>query len=152
MKLRQRLTNEMKEGMRSRDTLRVSVLRLLLASIKNKEIEKGKGAELSEEELLRVISAAAKQRRDSIEQFSKAGREDLAEKEGQELKVLLNFLPEALSSESLREKVEEAIATTGATGIKEMGRVMKVLIPQLVGRAEGGAIRQMVQRCLKEEG
>jgi len=137
--------------MRSRDALRVSVLRLLFASIKNKEIEKGKGLELSEEEILRLISTAAKQRRDSIDQFSRAGREDLANKEGEELKILMAFLPEPLSSDALRKKVEEAISLAAVTEMKEMGRLMKILVPELLGRADGNAIRQMVQSCLQKK-
>jgi len=137
--------------MRSRDALHVSVLRLLFASIKNKEIEKGKGLELSEEEILRLISTAAKQRRDSIDQFSRAGREDLANKEGEELKILMAFLPEPLSSDALRKKVEEAISLASVTEMKEMGRLMKILVPELLGRADGNAIRQMVQSCLQKK-
>jgi len=150
MKLRQRIQEEMKAAMRSKDALRVSTLRLLLATIKNKEIEKGKGASLAEEEVLRLITAAAKQRRDSIDQFSKAGRQDLAEKEGRELEILKDFLPEPLSSEALRKAVEACISEVGAAGMQDMGRLMKLLVPRLMGHAEGKAIRQMVQACLQK--
>ncbi|MFQ5542870.1 MAG: GatB/YqeY domain-containing protein [Nitrospiria bacterium] len=149
MTLRQRLTDEMKEGMRARDADRVSVIRLLISTIKNKEIEKGKNQKLSEEEILRIISSAAKQRKESISQFSKGGRSDLVEKEEGELKILQTYLPEPLSEEALRKEVEKVIGETGITDIKQMGIAMKALIPKLMGRAEGDVIRKMVQTCLQ---
>lgn len=139
----------MKEGMRAGDTDRVSVIRLLRASIKNKEIEKGKGLLLSEDEILQVISSAVKQRKESIEQFSKGGREDLVEKEKKELAILQSFLPHPISDEALQAKIKEAIAQAGATDIKQMGKVMKILMPQLVGKAEGDKISQMVRASLE---
>lgn len=149
MSLQQKLMEEMKEGMRTGDQDRVSVIRLLRATIKNKEIDKGKGQQLTEEEVLQVISTAVKQRKESIEMFSKGGREDLVEKEKRELEILHSFLPQPLSEEELRTKVKEAIAQSGASDIKQMGKVMKILVPQLVGRAEGTAISQMVKSCLE---
>src|SRR3989338_2612863 len=108
MTLQQKLTDEMKAGMRAGDTDRVSVIRLLRASIKNKEIEKGKGQTLSDEEILQVIASAVKQRKESIEQFAKGGREDLVEKEKRELAILQSFLPQPISDEELQAKVKEA--------------------------------------------
>lgn len=151
MTLRERLKNDMKEGMRSRDQERVSVIRLLFSTIKNKEIEKGKEACLSDEEILAVIVAAAKQRRESIAQFTQAGRHELSEKESKELSVLLSYLPEPLSEEALRARVKVAIAEAGITEVKQMGMVMKTLVPELLGRAEGEAIRRMLQVCLQEK-
>jgi len=147
--LREQLSNDMKAGMRSRDMNRVSVIRLLFSAIKNKEIEKGKDAVLGDEAILALIATAAKQRRESIAQYQQAGRNELAEKESRELQVLLSYLPEPLSEQALREKVEAAIAEAGITEMKEMGRVMKVLVPALRGRAEGDAIRRMLQSCLQ---
>lgn len=149
MTLRQELKDEMKDGMRSRDSGRVSVIRLLFSTIKNKEIEKGVGSSLSDEEILKVIASAAKQRKESIEQFSNAGREELAEKERQELKVLQRFLPEPLSEEALQAKVAEAIAEAGASEMRQMGAVMKILVPQLTGRADGNVLRKLVQTALQ---
>ncbi len=149
MALREQLSNDMKAGMRSRDMNRVSVIRLLFSAIKNKEIEKGKDAVLGDEAILALIATAAKQRRESIAQYQQAGRNELAEKESRELQVLLSYLPEPLSEQALREKVEAAIAEAGITEMKEMGRVMKVLVPALRGRAEGDAIRRMLQSCLQ---
>lgn len=149
--LQERFVEEMKEGMRAGDTDRVSVIRLLRATLKNKEIEKGKGQTLTEEEVLKIVSTAVKQCREAIELFSKGGREDLVQKENKELTILQSFLPKPLSEDELRTKVEEAIAASGANGMKQMGLVMKRLMPELLGRAEGNIVRQMVQVCLERK-
>jgi uncharacterized protein len=143
--------DEMKEAMRTGDSDRLSVVRLLRSTIKNKEIEKGKGQKLTEEEVMQVISTAVKQRRESIELFEKGGRQDLAEKEKKELSILQSYLPQPLSEEELRAKVKEAIAQSGANDVKQMGKVMKILVPQLVGRAEGDSISRMVRACLEQK-
>ncbi|MEC4677902.1 MAG: GatB/YqeY domain-containing protein [Nitrospirota bacterium] len=148
MGLKERLKSDLKTAMRSRDQERVSVIRLLISTIKNKEIEKGKDAVLSDDDILALIVTAAKQRRESITQFKDAGRDELAEKESGELQILSSYLPEPLSEAALREKVKAAIAETGITEMKDMGRVMKTLVPALRGRAEGDAIRRMLQSCL----
>lgn len=151
MALQQRLIDEMKEAMRTGDTDRVSVIRLLRSSIKNKEIDKGKGQQLTDDEILQVISSAVKQRKESIEQFEKGGRQDLVDKEKKELSILQSFLPQPISDEELRIKIKEAIAQSGATDVKDMGKVMKIVVPQLVGRAEGSKISQMVRECLVQK-
>lgn len=151
MTLQQRLVDEMKEAMRTGDANRLSVIRLLRSAIKNKEIDKGKGQQLTEEEILQVISTAVKQRKESIEQFEKGGRRDLVEKENSELTILQSFLPQQISDEELRIKIKEAIAQSGAADIKDMGKVMKIVVPQLVGRAEGSKISQMVRECLGQK-
>lgn len=151
MTLQQRLTDEMKEAMRTGDADRLSVIRLLRANIKNKEIDKGKGQQLTEGEILQVISTAVKQRKESIEQFEKGGRQDLVDKEKKELTILQSFLPQQISDEELRIKIKEAIAQSGATDAKDMGKVMKLVVPQLVGRAEGSKISQMVRECLGQK-
>ena len=151
MTLRQELKDELKDGMRSRDSDRVSVIRLLFSTIKNKEIERGLGASLNDEEILKVIVSAAKQRKESIEQFSKAGRTELAEKEGRELTILQGFLPDPLSEEALNAKVAEAIAEAGASEMRQMGAVMKILVPQLMGLADGNVLRKLVQAALQED-
>lgn len=143
--------DEMKEAMRTGDSDRLSVVRLLRSTIKNKEIEKGKGQKLTEEEVMQVISTAVKQRRESIELFEKGGRQDLAEKEKKELSILQSYLPQPISEEELRAKVKEAIAQSGANDVKQMGKVMKILVPQLVGRAEGDSISRMVRACLEQK-
>lgn len=151
MALHQRLVDEMKEAMRTGDTDRVSVIRLLRSAIKNKEIDKGKGQQLTDEEILQVISSALKQRKESIEQFEKGGRRDLVDKETKELAILHSFLSQQISDDDLRIKIKEAIAQSGAAEVKDMGKVMKLLVPQLVGRAEGSKISQMVRECLGQK-
>ena len=141
----------MKEAMRTGDADRLSVIRLLRATIKNKEIEKGKGQKLAEEEVMQVISSAVKQRRESVELFEKGGRQDLAEKEKKEIAILQSYLPQPVSEEELRAKVKEAIAQAGVNDVKQMGKVMKILVPQLVGRAEGDSISRMVRACLEQK-
>lgn len=151
MDMREQLKSDMKTAMRSREADRLSVLRLLLSIIKNKEIEKGKDASLTDDEILSVIVTGVKQRRESIEQYTNAGRADLAEKETKEINILLAYLPEPLTENELRTKVNDAIDEAGITEMKQMGMVMKILVPALRGQAEGDVIRRMLQSCLQEK-
>jgi uncharacterized protein YqeY len=150
MSLQERLVAEMKEAMRAGNQAKLSVIRLLRASIKNREIEKGKGNPLTEQELLEVVVSSIKQRRDSIEQFAKGGRQDLVEKEEKEAEILKAFLPQPLTREELIEKAKAVIRETGAQGPKDMGKVMKVLMPQVVGRVEGATVSQVVKDLLTQ--
>lgn len=151
MILQQKLMEEMKNGMRNGDADRVSVIRLLRSSIKNREIEKGKGVPLTEDEILQVITSAVKQRKESIELFLKGGRQDLVEKEQKELTILQSFLPQPISDEELKAKIAEVIAQSGASDIKQMGKVMKLLVPQLLGKADGTKISEMVRASLENK-
>jgi len=148
MLLQERLSQEMKQALKSGDSTRLSVIRLLRASIKNREIERGKNRPLTENDLIEVVVSAVKQRNEAIEQFAKAGRMDLVKKEEAELKILQDFLPKPLSQEELDAKISEAILATGASGIKDMGKVMKMLIPQVVGRADAAQVSQKVKELL----
>ena len=145
MPLQERLSQEMKQAMKSGDTTRLSVIRLLRASIKNREIERGKDRPLTENDLIEVVVTAVKQRNEAIEQYSKASRIDLVKKEEAELKILQDFLPKALSQEELDAKIREAILATGASGFKDMGKVMKALMPQVLGRADMAQVSQKVK-------
>ncbi len=140
----------MKTAMRDGDALKVSVIRLLRASIKNKEIAKGKNNALSEQEALETVISATKQRKDSIELFEKGGRMDLVAKEQKELEILQTYLPQPLSLEELRSKTEALIKEIGASGQKDMGKVMKVLMPQIVGRVDGSVVGQVVKDLLTQ--
>jgi uncharacterized protein YqeY len=151
MTLKDKLQSDMKEALRSGDQPRLSVIRLLLSTIKNREIEKGKGQSLIEEELLQVIGSAIKQRRESIDLFAKGNRQDLVDKEQMELEILQTYLPKPLSESELREKIDAAIAETGAASVKDMGKVMKILMPQVLGRAEGAQVSQMVKNLLEQK-
>lgn len=149
--LAERLQSEMKEALRSGDQIRLSVIRLLRSSIKYREIEKGKDKPLTDEEFLQVIGSAVKQRRESIEQFTKGNRHDLVAKEQQELDILKTYLPQPLSQEELLGKINAAISTAGANDLKQMGKVMKILMPQVVGRAEGTQVSQIVRSLLEQK-
>jgi uncharacterized protein YqeY len=148
MSLQTRLIDEMKEAMKTGEALKVSVIRMLRASIKNREIEKGKRSPLTEQELLEVVSSAVKQRKDSIEQFSKGGRTDLVQKEQLEMDILKTFLPPALTKEELLNKARSVIQEIGATSPKDMGKVMKSLMPLVAGQADGAMVSEVVKDLL----
>ena len=134
-------------AMKARDQVRLSALRMLKAAIMNKGIEKGH--DLDDAEVLQVIGSLVKQRRDSIEQFQAAGRTDLVDKESAEMAVLDAFLPPAASAADIDAAVAAAIAETGATSVKDMGKVMKAVMPKLAGRsADGRAVNEAVRRSL----
>ncbi len=146
MTLLDRLSEDLKEAMKSGNTVKSSVIRLLKSTIKYREIEK-KGP-LSDEEVIEVVMSGIKQRRDSIEQFSKGGREDLVKKEGSELEILQAYLPEPLTDEELAAEVKAVMKEVGATSAKDMGRVMKALMPRVKGRAEGTKISSIVKELM----
>lgn len=134
-------------AMKAKDPVRLSALRMLKAAITNKGVEKGR--DLDDAEVLQVVGALAKQRRDSIEQFAKAGRTDLVEKETAELKILDAFLPPAASAADIDAAVAAAIAETGAASAKDMGKVMKAVMPRLGGKtADGRTVNEAVRRAL----
>jgi uncharacterized protein len=144
--LRDSIANDMREAMKAREQVRVGTLRMLMAAVKNTEVEKLH--ELSDDEVIEVISREAKRRRESIEAFEKGGRSDLVEKEAAELAVLEAYLPERLSDEELGALVDQAIAETGASTPKQMGEVMKALMPKLRGRADGAQVSALVKARL----
>lgn len=153
MPLQERLINEMKEAMRSGDKNKVSVIRMVRSSLKNKEIEKGKGKLLSEEEVIQVIVSSVRQRRDSIEEFKKGGRLDLADKEEAEIRILQTFLPGQITIEELVKTIRETIEEVKAVGIRDMGHVMKRLVPKIVGKADPASVSKIVKEILtKTEG
>jgi len=145
--LRERISAEMKEAMKAGDKLRVSTLRLLLSEIKNAEIAKRK--ELDDEGVLEVVSREVRKRRESIAEFEKAGREDLSSKERIEAQILEAYLPPQLSEEELAAIVDKALQESGAVSLKEMGKVMALVIPQIKGRAEGKTVNEMVRKALE---
>jgi len=148
MSLKTRVADDMRAAMKERDQVRVSTLRLLMTAIKNAEVLGDKVRELSEEEVLDVIGREAKRRREAVEAYGAADRADLADKESAELKVLQSYLPEGLSDAEIAALVDEAIAETGATSPKQMGEVMKALMPKVRGRADGGAVSAAVKAKL----
>jgi uncharacterized protein YqeY len=150
MSLKEKLTEDMKQAMKAREAgkLRLSVIRMVRASIKNAEINNKK--ELSENEVVEVVAKELKMRRDSLEEFKKANRPDLVATLEQEIDILTQYLPEQLSEAELRKLAEEAVAATKAAGPKEMGKVMAVLMPKVKGRADGKLVNSIVRELLNQ--
>ncbi len=144
--LTDRIRKELTEAMKARDALRTSTLRMLQAAIKNEQIERGH--ELADDEAQAVILRAAKQRNDSIEQYEKGGRTELADKEREELKILETYLPRQLDDAQTEQLVREAITATGATSKKDAGMVMKEIMANHRGEVDGKKVQQIVQRLL----
>ncbi|MBU6955415.1 GatB/YqeY domain-containing protein [Hahella sp. HN01] len=146
MSLKDSLTEAMKSAMRTKEKDRLGAIRLILADIKRIEVDER--IEVDDARVLEVLDKMAKQRKDSISQFSAAGRDDLVAKEQLELDVIQGFLPEALSEEELDQLIETAVSESGAESIRDMGKVMAVLKPQVQGRADMAVIGQKVKKAL----
>jgi uncharacterized protein YqeY len=146
MSLKDRVQEDMKTAMRARDAARLSAVRLLLAAIKQKEVDERKA--LADAEVLAVIEKMVKQRRESIAQYEKAARADLAAQERFEIDVLQGYLPQQMSAAELEQAVAAAIAESGAAGVKDMGKVMALLRPRLAGRADPGQASALVKAKL----
>jgi uncharacterized protein YqeY len=143
----ERISQDIATAMKSRDTTRLAALRMAKAALMNQEVQKGRA--LEDAESLQVVTSLIKQRRDSIEQFRKGGREDLAEKESAEISVLETYLPPAMDTAGLEALVNEVVTELGASGPKDLGRVMKAVMPRLAGQAvDGKAVTDMVKRRL----
>jgi uncharacterized protein YqeY len=147
MKLAERVNADIATAMRAKETIRLSALRMLKTALTNKSVEKTR--ELDENESLQVIGTLIKQRRDSIEQFQKGGRQDLVDREAAEIAILEGYLPPPVSEAELTELVEGAVAETGAASAKDMGKVMKVVMNRLAGRtADGRVVSELVKKRL----
>lgn len=140
------LQNDLKQAQLGRDGLKVSTLRLLLSEVKNAEI--AKGSLLSDDEVISVIQKEAKKRRESIESFKSGARDDLAQKETDELGVLQSYLPAQLTTSELTKIIEETITESGATSIQDMGKVMGSVMSKVAGKADGGMVSQLVKERL----
>ena len=142
-----RISQDIASAMRAKDQLRLGALRMAKAALMNREVERGRP--LDDAESQQVVASLIKQRRDSIEQFRRGGREDLAEKEAAEIATLETYLPAPLDQAALERLVDEAIAETGASGGKDLGRVMKAVMPKLAGQTvDGKAVNEIVRRKL----
>jgi uncharacterized protein YqeY len=146
MALKERITEDMKAAMRARDSARLSAVRLLLAALKQKEVDER--IALADADVLAVIEKMIKQRRESIAQFEKAGRNDLAEAEKFELGVLSAYLPQQMSEAEIAQAVDAALAESSAAGMKDMGKVMGLLKGRLAGRADMGQVSALVRSRL----
>ncbi len=146
MSLQEQIRAALKDAMRARDETKMTTLRLVLTAIK--EREKEARSLLEDQEVISVITSQIKQRRESIEQYRKAGREDLAQTEENELQILQGYMPEQISEEEISNTLDEIIAEVGAVSMKDMGKVMKATMAKLAGKADGRAINAMVKAKL----
>ena len=144
--IKQRIQEDVKQAMRNKDKERLGVLRMILAAIKQKEVDDR--IELDDNQVLAVLDKLSKQHRDSIDQYQKAGRGDLVEKEENELSIVLSYLPEPLSSGEISGLIDEAIRKSGASTMQDMGKVMGILKPGLQGRADMGKVSGLVKKRL----
>ncbi len=146
MELREKIEADTREALKSGAKDKVSTLRMLNAALKNKQIDKRRP--LTAEEVIETVRSLIKQRKDSIEQFAKGGRQDLVDKETAEVAILEVYLPKQLAREELEAMIRDAIAQTGAQGARDMGKVMKALIPMVGGRADGKLVSELVKNAL----
>jgi uncharacterized protein YqeY len=146
MSLKARITDDMKTAMKARATERLGTIRLLLAALKQKEVDER--VELTDTDIITIIDKMLKQRRDSVTQYTAANRADLADRETAEMVVLSEYLPQALTEAEIDALIDQAIADTGAAGMQEMGKVMAVLKPQMAGRADMAAVSGRIKARL----
>lgn len=145
--IKDRISDDMKKAMVAKDKVELSVIRLLKSEIRYKEIEKG--AELSDEDVIAVLSSSAKRHRDSIAQFEKGGREDLVAQEKAELEVIRQYMPKQLEEDELSRIVDEAIKEVNALAASDLGRVMKMVMPKVKGKADGKRVNELVSSKLQ---
>jgi uncharacterized protein YqeY len=146
MSLEERLVDEMKQAMKSHDKVRLSTIRMIRSAVKYKEIDLRK--KLDDDEILRVMQGMVRKSEESIEQFKAGGRMDLVEKETKEIEILKSYLPQALSLEDVVRIIDESIQETQASSLKDLGKVMKSVMPKLTGKADGKLINQLVKERL----
>lgn len=147
--LKERIQNDMKDTMKARDQKRLGVIRLLLAAIKQREVDER--IVLDDNQILAVIEKMLKQRRDSLTQFQDAGRQDLADQESYEMTVLNEYLPDQLNETELTNLIEDALKETGATSMKDMGKVMAILKPKIQGRADAADVSKKIKAFLESQ-
>ena len=150
MTLLTRFDEDLKRAMKASESTKVSVLRMLKSALKNRQIEEGR--ELTDDEIIKVVSTLVKRGRDSLEQFSKAGRADLAKKEEDEIAVLQSYMPEQLGSEELDRIIVESIRESSAKTAQDMGKVMRILMPKIKGIADGKYVNNRVKELLESAG
>ena len=146
MSLEERLVEEMKQALKSNDKLRLSTIRMIRSALKNKEIELRK--KLEDEEVVKVIQVMVRKGEESVEQFQIGGRMDLVEKEKKEIAILKSFLPQPLSQEEILKIIDQSIQETQASSLKDIGKVMKSVMPKIGGKADGKLINQLVKERL----
>lgn len=148
MPLKEQLANDLKDAIRQGDEVRKSSLRMLMSAINTEEVSGSERHELADDDVMKVIARQVKQRRESIDEFQKAGRKELADKEEAELKVLQAYMPEQMGRDEIEAEAKKVIAEVGATGPQDKGKVMQAIMPRLSGRAEGRDINEVVTELL----
>ncbi len=146
MSIKKKIENEMILAAKAKDKLKLSALRMIKTALHNREIDLKR--DLNDTEMLQLLSSLVKQRNDSIDQFKKGGRTDLVEKESAELAMFQGFMPEQMSEEDVEAEIVKAVAEVGATGVKDMGKVMKALMPKITGKADGKLVSELVKKRL----
>ncbi len=146
MSLEERLVEEMKQAMKSSEKLKLSAIRMIRSALKNKEIELRK--KLEDEEIVKVIQAMVRKGEESVEQFQTGGRMDLVEKEKSEIEIMKSFLPQPISQEEILKIIDQSIQETQASSMKDLGKVMKSVMPKIGGKADGKLINQLVKERL----
>jgi uncharacterized protein len=146
MSLKEKINSEMVVAAKAKDSLKLGTIRMIKTALHNKEIDAKR--DLNDAEILQVLSSIVKQRKDSIEQFKAGNRQDLVDKEAYELQVVQAFMPQQMSAEEVEQEVAKAIAETGATSFKDMGKVMKILMPRVAGKADGKLLSDTVKAKL----
>lgn len=149
MGLKEQIPEDIMSALRNKATLELSVLRMLQSALKNKEIDKNK-EELTDEDVIGVVGAEIKKRRDAAQEFEKVNRQDAAEQEMAEIEILMKYMPEQMSEDEIRAAVKNAIEQVEAQSMKEIGQVMKVLMPELKGKADGSVVNRMVREELDD--
>jgi len=148
MAFKEKIMDDLKKAMKERNEVKVRTLRMVIASIKNWEVENTK--EIDDDGMIAVLTKEAKRRKEAIEEYRKAGREDLAKAEEEELKIIESYLPERMSEEEIKELVLKTVEEVKATSPKDLGKVMKVIMPKVKGRADGKLVNEMVRKILSD--
>ncbi|MEW6144818.1 MAG: GatB/YqeY domain-containing protein [Thermodesulfobacteriota bacterium] len=149
MSLREKIPQDLKDALRSKRELELSVLRMLQSSIRNKEIEKQK-KDLTDEEVIEVVGGEIKKRKEAAAEFEKVNRQEAADREKAEIEVLMKYMPAQMSEDEIRAEVTKAVAGSGALGLKDLGKVMKIIIPAVKGKADGAAVNRIVREELEK--
>ena len=146
MNLKEKLLSDMKKAMKSKDSLKLGTIRSVIAAVKNQEIDLQK--DLNEEDVLTIVSREVKKRKEAASLYKKGRRPELEDKEIQEMKILQTYLPEQVSEEDLRQRIQQVIEETGAEGMKDFGKIMKTLVPEFKGKADNALIKELASEFL----
>jgi len=149
MGLKEQIPEDLKNALRNKNALELSVLRMLQAALKNKEID-NKKEELKDEDVVSVVGAEIKKRRDAVKEYEKVNRPDAADQEKAEIDILMKYMPQQMNEDEIRDIVKSAVEETQAEGMKDIGKVMKVLMPKVKGKADGSIVNKIVRELLED--